>query len=104
MHLNWEITWPWLVLGNVFANNTSMIQWYEFTGHLGGSLWILLVNILVFKVIRSFGSDVRFSKNRILLAFILLVPIILSWLQLSFRKTDKSIPTTRVLVIQPNLD
>ncbi|MFX4516561.1 hypothetical protein ABTA91_18905, partial [Acinetobacter baumannii] len=22
IHLNWELSWPWLTLGNVFANNT----------------------------------------------------------------------------------
>ena len=35
-----EISWPWLVLGNSFARTTWAIQWYEFTGALGGSLWI----------------------------------------------------------------
>ncbi len=45
LHLNWDGTWPWLVIGNVFANNTSLIQWYEYTGHLGGTVWVLIVNI-----------------------------------------------------------
>ena len=31
-----EISWPWLVLGNAFAQSTHDIQWYEFTGTLGG--------------------------------------------------------------------
>ena len=35
-----EISWPWLVLGNSFARTTWAIQWYEFTGSLGGSLCI----------------------------------------------------------------
>ena len=42
-YINGEISWVWLVLGNGFANNTSWIQWYEYTGTLGGSLWVLLV-------------------------------------------------------------
>ena len=45
-HLNWELSWPWLTLGNVFASNTHLVQWYEYTGVLGGSLWILLINVL----------------------------------------------------------
>ncbi|HSM46585.1 MAG TPA: hypothetical protein VK872_02115, partial [Draconibacterium sp.] len=36
-HFRWDIQWPWLTLGNGFANNVKIIQWYEFTGVLGGS-------------------------------------------------------------------
>ena len=35
-----EISWPWLVLGNAFARSIRLAQWYEFTGTLGGSLWV----------------------------------------------------------------
>ena len=34
IHFHWDIEWPWLTLGNGFANNIRMIQWYEFTGTL----------------------------------------------------------------------
>ena len=34
----WQVTWPWLVLGNSFATSIKHIQWYEFTGSLGGTL------------------------------------------------------------------
>ncbi len=45
-YLTWaDISWPWLVLGNAFAKSISCIQWYEFTGTLGGSLWIWLSNL-----------------------------------------------------------
>src|SRR5690606_12931340 len=47
-HLNWEMTWPWFNLGNGFANYHQWIQWYEFTGTFGGTLWILVGNIIVF--------------------------------------------------------
>ncbi|HML86425.1 MAG TPA: hypothetical protein PKE52_14820, partial [Bacteroidales bacterium] len=43
-HMNWDLSWPWLNLGNGFGAYPKMIQWYEFTGILGGSLWVLLVN------------------------------------------------------------
>jgi apolipoprotein N-acyltransferase len=39
-----EIAWPWLSLGNSLGNHPKVIQWYEFTGMMGGSLWILVVN------------------------------------------------------------
>ena len=43
-----QISWPWLVLGNAFAGTTSLIQWYEYTGTLGGSLWVWACNLCLF--------------------------------------------------------
>ena len=43
-----EISWPWLVLGNAFADTTSLVQWYSVLGHLGGSLWVWMANLSVF--------------------------------------------------------
>ena len=50
IHLNWELSWPWLTLGNVFASHPDWVQWYEYTGTSGGTLWILLINIGVFLI------------------------------------------------------
>ena len=36
LHFNWDIEWPWLTLGNGFANHVKLIQWYEYTGVMGG--------------------------------------------------------------------
>ncbi len=49
LHLNWDISWTWLTLGNAFAENTFLIQWYELTGVFGGTLWILVGNYVIFK-------------------------------------------------------
>ena len=43
-HLNWDFSWPWLNLGNVFSENIYLIQWYEYTGIFGGTLWVLVVD------------------------------------------------------------
>jgi len=48
VHYNWEFSHPWNTLGNAFANQPKIIQWYEYTGVLGGSFWVLLVNLLFF--------------------------------------------------------
>ena len=64
-HLNWDLSWPWLTLGNGFANIPSIVQWYEFTGVLGGSLWILLTNFFIFKIDISrnyFSYNISFCK------------------------------------------
>jgi apolipoprotein N-acyltransferase len=56
LHLNWDAPWPWLNLGNAFATLRDWIQWYEYTGALGGTVWIWTVNILIFEV-AGFISD-----------------------------------------------
>ena len=50
-HLNWDFSWPWLNLGNVFSERINWIQWYEFTGSFGGSLWVLCSNVFLFSLI-----------------------------------------------------
>ena len=53
---HWSIKWPWLNLGNVFSSCHEWIQWYEYTGVAGGSLWVLLVNVLIVNIIQYFKS------------------------------------------------
>ena len=57
LHLNWDLTWPWLNLGNVFASMPWMVQWYCVTGAFGGDVWILLVNFLIYR-------DLLFRKEK----------------------------------------
>ena len=56
LHLNWDLTWPWLNLGNVFDSCTQYVQWYEYTGTFGGTLWVLVANFLIYYTIRFFNS------------------------------------------------
>ena len=51
-----EISWPWLVLGNAFARSTWAVQWYEFTGALGGSLWIWAANLGIFGLMTALSD------------------------------------------------
>jgi apolipoprotein N-acyltransferase len=46
--MRWELYWPWLTLGNGLAKMPFGIQWYSYTGALGGSAWILVLNYLVY--------------------------------------------------------
>jgi len=45
-HENWAFSFPWLDLGHVFASSPGAVQWYEFTGHRGGTVWLLVSNIV----------------------------------------------------------
>ena len=74
LHLNWELSWPWLTLGNVFANFPSLVQWYEFTGFLGGSFWVLSLNLLGFRIMQ-----IEKKRKAILYSLLILfLPIFIS--------------------------
>ncbi len=100
LHHSWELTWPWLTLGNNFASTTNFIQWYEFTGTSGGSLWVLLVNVILTRLVLSGNKDFKSYFKPVL---IIVIPILVSYLILAVRTitTDKKINVT---VVQPNID
>lgn len=104
-HQNWELTWPWLLLGNVFALRPNWIQWYEYTGVQGGTLWVLLVNITLFRVLLKARTDdwknALKSKRTIYFALALIAPIIWSYIVIPEEKEQGDLG---VLVIQPNLN
>ncbi|HRT73388.1 MAG TPA: apolipoprotein N-acyltransferase, partial [Bacteroidales bacterium] len=107
LHFNWQLSWPWLTLGNVFATMPSIIQWYEFTGVLGGTLWIWLINILIYFIIRYIYyknyKERAFHVYVLIFVFILLTPIVYSLIRyrnIPLENDNK----VKVLVLQPNLD
>lgn len=101
LHFHWELSWPWLTLGNVFAAHTSWVQWYSITGALGGSLWILVINLLVFKLAIQ---PKKILKNTyfILLVILLALPVCLSFILYASKDTGGT--PYNVAVIQPNVD
>lgn len=104
LHFHWSIQWPWLTIGNGFANSVRLVQWYEFTGVLGGSLWILLVNILLFSVYKSFPER-RFSKMfqlSIWVLFLIILPV--SWSLYRYYSYSESGEAKEVVVLQPNIN
>lgn len=111
IYFEWEVSWPWLVLGNAFSTSIKNIQWYEYTGVLGGSLWILLVNILLFRFIYNFLSLTKRQKivSGISLALLVLLPVIISHIMFYTYKETQYEPsagrgTRQFVVLQPNID
>ncbi|MBQ9184328.1 MAG: apolipoprotein N-acyltransferase [Bacteroidales bacterium] len=105
-----QISFPWLVLGNAFAGITPLVQWYEFTGTLGGSLWIWACNLTVFGLIvctaeNRFASWTVWAKRYCILGTSLLFagPIILSLVIFYSYKTETS-RQMDVVIAQPNID
>lgn len=103
LHLNWEISWPWLTLGNGFAEFPSWVQWYEYTGVFGGTVWILGLNILLFQWWTKYSADKSIAyKGLILPALLILIPIAVSLLMYS--NYEEKGEATEVVVIQPNFE
>ncbi|WP_299463651.1 apolipoprotein N-acyltransferase [uncultured Microscilla sp.] len=102
LHLHWQLSWSWLTLGNAFATAPYLIQWYEYTGALGGSLWVLGANILVYLLV---SSQLRHNRITYAIYFALLIglPAIASIALKAGYSSQKSI-TTEVVIVQPNVD
>lgn len=98
-YLNGEISFPWLVLGNGFAGDVWAVQWYEFTGALGGSLWVLLTNILAFEWLLKKGK----ARGVVAIA-VAVVPMVVSLVVGATFKEQPSGPAATVTVVQPNID
>lgn len=100
-HTLWDLTWSWLILGNAFAFNHNWVQWYEFTGTSGGSLWVLIVNILFFNLIKNKSFNVKAIAQP---ALVLIVPIIISYVIVFTANQTHTTGSYKTVIVQPNVD
>ena len=63
LHLNWDLNWPWLNLGNGFSSYYRWVQWYEYTGAFGGTVWVLVANVMVFSLLNCEIAKRRNSEK-----------------------------------------
>ncbi len=97
-----DFSWPWLLLGNGFSNDIWAVQWYEYTGIYGGSLWALISNILIFELI--LGGDYRRSKI-VRSGVVIVAPLLFSLgIFLSYDTESGDRQHMQISVIQPNVD
>lgn len=99
LHYNWQLNWPWLTLGNVFSHNHTWVQWYEFTGVAGGTIWVLLANILAYKVIKSTSQRLPYL---VIFFAVVFVPMIIS--KIMYNSYEEKDDGVEVVVVQPNID
>jgi apolipoprotein N-acyltransferase len=105
-HLGWELTWPWLNLGNVFADYPKLVQWYDTLGATGGSFWILLINILIFYTVRTWEAGRKrkdLIRNTSIVGALIIIPMIISIIKFN-NFNEKPIGSVNVLMLQPDLD
>ncbi|MEO7176131.1 MAG: apolipoprotein N-acyltransferase [Saprospiraceae bacterium] len=100
-HMQWELSWPWLTLGNAWAALPSWIQWYEYTGVFGGSLWIWALNLILLPLFRQ-KERLRLARNWIAPGLVFALPLAISLLMYSQQK-DLGTPV-EFAVVQPNYE
>jgi apolipoprotein N-acyltransferase len=101
--LNISIISPWLNLGNGLAKDIAFIQWYEYTGTGGGTLWILLSNYLLTKIIMRYSKGGKTAPVTAAWIFVLLIPAAFSLWRYNSIKENSAKPE-EVVIIQPNTD
>ena len=94
-----DFSWPWLILGNGFSHEVWAVQWYEYMGVFGGTLWVLLSNILIFEALQARRSTRRWAAAACSVALPMIASLCI-WQ--SWEQPDEG--TARVSVIQPNVD
>jgi apolipoprotein N-acyltransferase len=122
IHLHdWGLSWPWLTLGNVFATHPDWVQWYEFTGSSGGTLWVLVVNVLLFQLLKNSKFQIpnskftngasnldanSFSTKKIYISIsaIIILPLVVSYTLLKQQPASTETGSHNVVVVQPNID
>lgn len=94
---------PFYNLGNNLGKIPHLIQWYEFTGATGGTIWILSVNFLLFSLLKALKNSrkIIFRKS-MALTLALVVPVIIS-LIMFYNYHDKG-AKSEVLIIHPGTD
>lgn len=90
------MTFPWLLVGHGFSNATWAVQWYEYTGLFGGTLWVLASNVAIYETLRS-----RTKVAKVRAALIALVPMLIS-IAIYFCYTPSGREAT-ISVVQPNV-
>ena len=103
-HLSWDLAWPWFNLGNALTTAPELIQWYEFTGVRGGTLWIILANFALLRLYHTYRKKgpAHIAPFGAVALMLFIVPIGVSWLL--FHNFKEQGETVNIALIQPNLD
>lgn len=100
---NFQLGSPFYNLGNNLGANIKLIQWYEFTGSSGGTLWILIVNFLIYSSIKKLHENKKLDlKKSAVLLIVVCAPVILSLIV--YFDYNENGNTREVLVIHPSTD
>ena len=104
IHYIWDLQWPFMNLGNWLGQIPELIQWYEYTGVSGGTLWILLSNIFLLETYMAFRekNEKSIIINLMITLFLILFPMGSSFSLLPKKCTNNQ--KINALIIQANIN
>ncbi|MFD0794505.1 apolipoprotein N-acyltransferase [Mucilaginibacter litoreus] len=105
LHQSWDLNFPWMTLGNGLAVSHQWAQWYEYTGVYGGTIWIWLINILLFLLYTGL-REAQPKKLRIRLVVTAVVSLVLpmGFSLYSYYSYEEQPNPSNIVVAQPNID
>lgn len=105
LHLKWEFSWPWLNLGNGFSEAIYWVQWYEFTGTFGGTLWVWLLNFGIFSTLllyREHRAKEILYRGLVKNSLLIIIPAVISVILWNTHEESKK--SLEAVVLQPNIN
>lgn len=101
----WDLAFPWMTLGNGFAVSHQWVQWYEYTGVYGGTVWIWILNILGFLIYNGLKQgQAKRIRLTLITAFVLVLILPLSFSLYRYSTYKEAINPSNIIVAQPNID
>ena len=99
LHHLWDLAWPWLAVGNAWANVPQLVQYISVTGYWGISFWVIFTTALAYQQLKK----PKQSTKIVLVSILLIFPIWSVLISLLDSDTDPE-QTHEVVVVQPNFD
>lgn len=105
LHQSWDLNFPWMTLGNAFAVSHQWVQWYEYTGVYGGTIWIWALNIIAFLLYVGLReSQPKKLRLRLIAVFVLVLAIPLSCSLFRYYNYEEQPDPANIVAAQPNID
>jgi apolipoprotein N-acyltransferase len=105
LNQTWDLKFPWMTLGNGFAISHQWVQWYEYTGVYGGTLWVLVTNILAFLIYSGLREgQSKSTMLKLISAFVIILIAPLSFSLYRYSTYQEQRNPSNVVVAQPNID
>lgn len=106
LHKDWDLSFPWLNLGNGFADRVEWVQWYEHVGAFGGTFWVWTINLFFFWIITAYlkHREIKplIGQSITLIVLGILAPISLSyWRYYTYQEQGEK---ATVISVQPNFN
>ena len=105
LHQSWDLAFPWMTLGNGFAVSHTWVQWYEYTGVYGGTIWIWVTNILIFLIYQGLSeAQTKPMRLKLITALVVLLIAPLSFSLYRYYSYEEQFDPANIVVVQPDID